>query len=151
TYPVERVDAVELSPGVIDAAPFFRSTNRDVLGDPRVRLTIEDGRNFLLASHERYDIIRLDPPELHTAGIVNLYRRGFVELARDRLAPGGIFSVWVNVVMTPEEDMRAIARTVASVFPYVTVWRGPFRYSWVFNGSVEPRPPDMALLLRHLA
>ena len=151
TYPVERVDVVELSPGVVDAAPFFRATNRDALADPRVHLAIHDGRNFLLASSDAWDVIRLDPPELHTAGVVNLYTREFFELARDHLRPGGIFSIWVNVVMTPEDDLRLLARTVGSVFPYVSVWRGPFRYSWVFNGSVEPRPPDLTLLLRHLA
>src|SRR5207253_2041406 len=86
-HPIERVDAVELSPGVVDAAGFFRGTNHDVLADPRVQLTIADGRNFLLASHERWDVIRLDPPELHTAGVVSLYTREFYALARDHLAP----------------------------------------------------------------
>src|SRR5438552_17137364 len=133
-HPIERVDAVELSPGVVDAAGFFRDTNHDVLADPRVRLTIADGRNFLLASHERWDVIRLDPPELHTAGVVNLYTREFYALARDRLAPGGLFSIWVNVVMTPEADLRLLVRTVASVFPQVCVWRGPLRYLCAITG-----------------
>jgi spermidine synthase len=145
-YPVKRIDQVELSPGVVYAAPLFVKTNRGVLNDPRVQLTIQDGRNFLLASRERYDVIRLDPPELHTAGIVNLYTKEFFDLARDHLAPGGIFSIWVNVAYTPEPEMRMILRTVAEAFPYVTVWHGPWIYSWVINGSVEPRPPDMALL-----
>jgi spermidine synthase len=150
TYPVERVDAVELSPGVIEAAPFFRASNRDALADPRVRLIIQDGRNFLLTSRETYDVIRLDPPELHSAGVVNLYTREFFELARAHLRPDGVFSIWVNIVMTPEEDLRLIARTLQSVFPYVSVWRGPLRYSWVFNASLEPRPPDAAVILQHL-
>src|SRR5256712_252270 len=148
THPVERIDAVELSPGVVDAAPLFRATNRDVLADPHVHLTIADGRNFLLASHDAYDVIRLDPPELHTAGVVNLYTREFYELARDHLRPGGIFSIWVNVVMTPEPDLRALVRTLASVFPHVSVWHGPLRYSWVINGSMAPHGPDLALLMR---
>ena len=151
TYPVEHVDAVELSPGVIRAAPFFEKTNRNPLADPRVHLTIQDGRNFLLANEERYDIIRLDPPELHTAGIVNLYTREFFELARADLAPGGIFSIWVNVVMTPEDDLRTLARTLADVFPNITVWRGPYQYSWVFNASVEPHPPDLKVMSDHWA
>lgn len=151
THPVEQVDAVELSPGVIAAAPFFRATNRDALTDPRVHLTIEDGRNFLLASRERYDVIRLDPPELHTAGVVNLYTREFYELARAHLAPGGIFSIWVNIVMTPEEDLRLLVRTLADVFPHVSVWHGPYRYSWVLNGSLEPRPPDLRVIVDRLA
>jgi predicted membrane-bound spermidine synthase len=150
-YPIERVDAVELSPGVVHAAPFFRRTNRDVLSDPRVRLQIQDGRNYLLGTRERYDVIRLDPPELHTAGIVNLYTEEFFELAREHLAPGGVFSIWVNIAYTPEPDLRMIVRTAAEIFPHLTIWHSPYLYSWVLNGSVEPRPPDLALLARRFA
>jgi hypothetical protein len=148
---VEHIDAVELSPGVVDAARFFRRTNRDVLADPRIRLTIADGRNFLLASSEAYDVIRLDPPELHTAGVVNLYTREFYELARAHLNPGGIFSIWVNNAMTPEADLRMLVRTVADVFPHVSVWHGPLGYSWVINGSVSPHDPDLGRLLSRFA
>jgi spermidine synthase len=150
-YPVEHIDAVELSPGVSFAAPFFERTNRKVLQDPRIRLTIQDGRNYLLSHADRYDVIRLDPPELHTAGVVNLYTQQFFELARDHLAPGGIFSIWVNIAYTPERELKMIARTAAEVFPYVSIWHSPYLYSWVINGSREPRPPDLALLVRHFA
>ncbi len=145
-YAVEHVDAVELSPGVTFAAPFFKRTNRNVLRDPRIRLTIQDGRNYLLSHSDRYDVIRLDPPELHTAGVVNLYTREFFELAREHLEPGGIFSIWVNIAYTPERELKMIARTAADVFPYVTIWHSPYLYSWVINGSREQRPPDLALL-----
>lgn len=150
-HPVERIDSVELSPGVVAAAEYFESTNRGVLDDPRIRMTIADGRNFLLLSQEKYDVIRLDPPELHTAGVVNLYTREFYELARDHLAPGGIFSIWVNIVMTPEEDLRHLVRTLASVFPHVSIWHGPLHYSWVINGSMTPHDPDLVRLAEKLS
>jgi spermidine synthase len=147
-HPVERIDCVELSPGVIEASPFFDATNRDVLADPRVRLVINDGRNFLMASNDRYDVIRLDPPELHTRGVVNLYTREFYEMARDHLAEGGVFSIWVNIVMTPVDDLRMLIRTIADVFPHVSVWHTPQFYSWVINGSLVPRPPDLELIAK---
>jgi spermidine synthase len=150
-YPVDRIAQVELSPGVLHAAPYFEETNRKVLEDPRVELTIEDGRNYLLTSPERFDIIRLDPPELHTRGIVNLYTKEFFELARDHLAEGGIFSIWVNIAYTPEAEMKMIARTAKEVFPHVTIWQSPWLYSWVINGSVAPRPPDLELLTTRFA
>ncbi|MEE2663733.1 MAG: fused MFS/spermidine synthase [Myxococcota bacterium] len=150
-YPVERIDAVELSPGVVEAAPYFEATNRNVLSDPRVHLTIQDGRNFLLTTDRYYDVIRLDPPELHTAGVVNLYTREFFELARSRLAEGGIFSIWVNVSYTPEDALRMVMRTAADVFPHVQVWRGPYFYGWVINGSMDPNPPDLARIGRGFA
>jgi spermidine synthase len=150
-YAVDRIDAVELSPGVTWAAPFFARTNRDVLQDPRIRLTIQDGRNYLLSRPDLYDVIRLDPPELHTAGIVNLYTREFFELAKNHLAPGGLFSIWINIAYTPEHELKMIVRTAAEVFPHVTIWHSPYLYSWVINGSREPRPPDLALLEKWFA
>ena len=62
-------------------------------------------------------MIRLDPPEIHTAGVVNLYTLEFFELAREHLAAGGIFSVWLNIAYTPEDALRQIARTAAEAFP----------------------------------
>lgn len=148
TYPaVERVASVELSPSVVAAAPYFAETNNNVLDHPVVELIIADGRNFLLTTHETFDIIRLDPPELHTAHVVNLYTREFYELAHAHLRPGGIFSIWVNIVMTPEDDLRSLVRTMLAVFPHVSVWHGPLQYSWVINGSMAPLDPDMRKLL----
>ncbi len=150
-HPIAAVDCVELSPGVVDAEGFFRATNRDPLADPRARLVIGDGRNFVLTTHARYDVIRMDPPELHTAGVVNLYTREFFELALSRLAPHGIFSVWINAVMTPMDDIRLLLRTLADVFPHVSVWTGPAQYSWVMNASREPHDPDLRRLAEAFA
>jgi hypothetical protein len=96
-------------------------------------------------------VIRLDPPELHTAGVVNLYTLEFFDLAREHLAAGGIFSIWVNIAITPAEDIRAIVRTAAEAFPHVSIWHSPELYSWVINGSVDPRSPDLRTLARHFA
>lgn len=145
-HPVERVDAVELSPGVLLAAQYFTKTNRDSMNDPRVNMIINDGRNFMITGGRKYDVIRLDPPELHTRGVVNLYTKEFYELALSRLAPGGIFSIWINIVMTPEEEIRMILRTMGEVFPHVSVWHDPKLFSWIINGSVTPHDPDLALL-----
>jgi hypothetical protein len=116
------------------------------MDDPRVNMIINDGRNFLLTSNELYDVIRLDPPELHTRGVVNLYTKEFYELARERLAPGGIFSIWINNVMTPEEEIKMLLRTMAQVFPYVSVWHDPMMFSWIINGSMAPHDPDLEVL-----
>ena len=50
------------------AAHFFEATNNKILEDPRVKLFIEDGRIHLLTSKTRYDVVTLEPPEMHTAG-----------------------------------------------------------------------------------
>jgi len=47
----------EISSGVLKAAAYFSEENRNVLNNPGVRIVNADGRNFLLGSQERYDII----------------------------------------------------------------------------------------------
>lgn len=139
-----RIDCAELSPGVVACADFF-PTNRGVLQDPRVSLSIEDGRNYLLTTDQLYDIIHLDPPELHSAGVVSLYTREFYELCRSRLRPGGILSHWINVTLLPEEELRMLVRTFQAVFPHTTIWQGPNRYSWNFIGWDRPLAIDLGV------
>jgi len=147
---VQRIDIAELSPGVVECSRFF-DTNERILEDPRVNLTIEDGRNFLLTTDRKYDLIHLDPPEIHTAGVVNLYTREFYELCRDHLKPNGILSHWVNVYLLPEKESRMLAGTVQDVFPHTTVWQGPRHYSFNFICSDSELSIDLEGFRRRMA
>src|SRR5260370_2347711 len=61
-YPdVERVDVVEIEPAVMQAAPVLEKLNRGVLRDPRLRVHLDDARNFLLTSRDLYDLIISEP------------------------------------------------------------------------------------------
>jgi spermidine synthase len=119
---VERIDNVELSPHAIEAAPYFW-TNNGINHDPRVRTVIDDGRNFLMASPDTYDVIQLEPPGFVTAGVVNLYTREFYQDAYAHLAPDGVMMQWIPVGPAPLEEARMLFRAFAEVFPHTTVWR----------------------------
>lgn len=137
---MERIDCVELSPGVLEASRRFE-TNDGALEpplDPRIRMNIDDGRNYLLGSDRTYDIVHLDPPELHTAGIVYLYTREFYEAAKARLKPGGVFSHWFNASKLTAEEMRDVVATFHDVFPHGTIWQGPGIYSWNLIATDRP-------------
>jgi spermidine synthase len=118
---VLRLDCVELSPHVRETAPYFW-TNAGVLDDPKVRLFVEDGRNYLLRTRERYQVITLEPPNAYTAGVVDLYTREFYELARDALSDDGVLSQWISAVDHEDEDVRRMVRAVSEVFPEVSLW-----------------------------
>jgi spermidine synthase len=118
---VERVDNVELSPHVVEAAHYFW-TNDDVLANPKVRTIIDDGRNFLLTTRESYDVVLLEPPETFTAGVMNLYTREFYEEALARLAPDGLMMQWIPTGSAPLEQEAMLFRTFWEVFPHVTAW-----------------------------
>jgi hypothetical protein len=61
------------------------------------------------------------------AGVEMLFSREFLEAARERLAPGGVYLQWLhtNGIQGDEEEPTAMAlRTFAAVFPTVAVWYG---------------------------
>jgi spermidine synthase len=73
---------------------------------------IDDGRNFLLTTHETYDVILLEPPEMFTAGVVNLYTREFYEQARAHLAPDGLMMTWMPTGNMTIDDERQMFRAM---------------------------------------
>ena len=124
------LDVVELSPQVRETAPYFW-TNDDVLSNPKVRLVIDDGRNFLLRADTEYDVITLEPPEIFTADVVNLYTVEFYELAAKALAEDGILVQWIPTYTVGEEETKMLVRAMLEVFPDTSLWRhGPWDERW---------------------
>ena len=119
---VRQVDAVELSPGVIEASPVFARENHDVLKNPKIRIILQDGRNHLLTTRKRYDIITGEPPPPRTAFTVNLYTRDFYEMARARMKPGGLMVQWVPLHSQSAAEVDMNFATFLSVFPHAIAW-----------------------------
>src|SRR3989454_12608331 len=59
---IRRLDVVEIEPAVVEATGrFFGEANGHVLLDPRMRTLVAVGRNFLLTTPERYDVLLFEP------------------------------------------------------------------------------------------
>ena len=154
---VEQLDCVELSPHVRETAPFFW-TNDGVIDDPKVRLVIDDGRNFLMRTEQRYEVIGLDPPEIFTADIVNLYTREFYELAYDALTDDGLVLNWIPTYTMGERELRMLVRSMLEVFPETSLWlQGsivetgkPLSNMLLIIGSKQPLRIDVDHLARRM-
>jgi spermidine synthase len=121
-FPVERLEVVEIEPAVIEGARYFAEKNGRIHEDPRVRFVHADGRNYLLAVRERYDVIISEPSNPWIAGIGNLFTREYYQEALAKLAEGGVFSQWMQTYGMSPEDLRMVYRTFAEVFPDVSLW-----------------------------
>ena len=126
-----RVDIVELAGAVVRGAGFFTAINHDVLAHPHVRLRVDDGRNYLMLTRERYDVITADVIIPIWAGSGNLYSTEYFRLMREVLNPGGLVLQWVAGT---EAEYHIITRTFLSVFPHTTAWAD----GSLLVGSVEP-------------
>ncbi len=125
-------DVVELARSVVTAASYFSHVNRDVLQQPNVRLRVDDGRNHLLFTRERYDVVTADLIQPVHAGAGNLYSREYFVLARRVLRDGGLMLQWIG--HRDEDHYRLIMRTFLEVFPHATLWSN----GTLMVGSVAP-------------
>jgi spermidine synthase len=144
-YPeIERLDCVEIEPAVLRAAPLLRTLNRNVLNDKRVHIVYDDGRNFLLTTRNRYDLIVSEPSNPWIDGVASLFTREFYRAAQERLAPGGIFVQWVQSYSLYPDDLRMISATFLSEFQNATLWHG-VKSDLIL---VAPTPPLPQMLKR---
>jgi predicted membrane-bound spermidine synthase len=121
-YPsLEKRVCVELLPGVIQASPLFHG-NFSAATDPRMQIRTGDGRQELLRSDEKYDLITLEPPPPSATGVANLYSTDFYRIAAKRLETGGILAQWLPLGAQNEEDTRAIIRSFLDGFPNASLW-----------------------------
>jgi spermidine synthase len=119
-FPFKRIDVAEMAPQIVEAASgWFTNVNGGVIDrDPRVHVSIADGRNFLLLSNRQYDAITVEVSSIWIDGEADLYNREFYELCRQHLTEDGILQQWVQVHHMPTKNLLVILNTLRSVFPY---------------------------------
>ena len=136
-HDVERIDAVELCGPVVEAARYFEQWNRGVLDDPALNVIVKDGRNHLLLTESRYDIITADATHPWSADSWILYTREFYDLVLSRLSEGGLFCQWIPLHWLSNEDFKCILRTLRSSFPSLSLWYTG-SYIIVLGSRTEP-------------
>src|SRR5262249_40919975 len=129
---VPETTVVELVPEFARAASaHFATWNGQLLARSDVRLVLDDGRRYLAASRDRFDVIVADLFIPWHANAGNLYAREMYDTVARRLAPDGVFCQWLPLYQLTRAEFDTIARTFLAVFPQASLWRG----------GVFPRPP----------
>ena len=143
SYPaLEQRVVAELLPSVVKASSLFKG-NFNAANNPGVQVRMRDGRQELLRSPQRYDLITLEPPPPSAAGVVNLYSRDFYQLAMQRLQPQGLVAQWLPLPTQNIDDSRSLVRSFLDVFPYATLWTSEF-HEMLLVGSLQPIELDAA-------
>lgn len=119
---VRRVDVAEIEPSILEVARRCAAVNRDVLHNPKVHVFLGDGRELLLGSHERYDLIVSEPSNPYRAGIASMYTQDFYRGVQSKLSPGGLFVQWMQSYEVDNQTVRTVYATLSAVFSEVETW-----------------------------
>jgi len=145
-HPVSRVDCVEISEGVVDAVrKGFGADDGRAIRDPRVRVTVEDGRKTLRKKGVPYDLIVSQPSNPWVLGASSLFTRdAFLEMA-SALTSSGVAVVWFQTYGVRAEEVALERDTIRSVFPHVIVFSF-MPGDLIFLCSREPMNLDLPAL-----
>ncbi|MDP3153808.1 MAG: spermidine synthase [Archangium sp.] len=148
-HPIERLDVVEISPAVVEAAAIFKPDHHDAFNDPRCVVHIEDARTFLQLSTEPYDLIVSVPSNPWVSGVSGLFSKDFFEMAKSKLAPGGRLVQWIHTYESSVSLVKLVVRTLRGSFEHGTTWVGPD--DLVLVASREPQVFDLQTLTARMA
>lgn len=111
------VDAYEINRTFAQVAALYPENTLGATGDSRIHVRWQDGRSGLALDAKRYDVIISAPLHLRASGSSNLLSREYLELARSRLKPGGVITLYSQE--GKPEQAELVRATVQSVFPHV--------------------------------
>jgi len=141
---VKSITIVELEPKVPPtSAKYFGEFNNHVRTDPRTRIIFDDGRHFMMTTKETFDIIAADPIDVWVKGTAGIYSSDYFRKVKERLNPGGYFTLYVPLYESSEETIRTEFATFFEVFPNATVWANlanGYGYDLVLMGQKDPGP-----------
>jgi len=116
------VDAAEIEAEVIRSADFFESQNHNVLNEEKFTLVLNDARDHLHVTTQKYDVISTDATNLQYKQNSNLYTREYFRLMKDCLTPDGVACAWIPIRGTSPEALAILLRTFQEVFPHASFW-----------------------------
>ena len=145
SFPVKKIEVLEIEPAMAEAAAFFQEQNGKILEDPRVRMIPTDGRNYIMAAPRLYDLIISEPSNPWIAGVASLFSREFYTVAKGKLKTNGILAQWIHYYSMSPDDFRMVLRTFAESFPQVTMWNMQ-ESDFLLIGSLQEQRFDYPLL-----
>lgn len=119
---VEQVTLAEIEPKVIGVARTFEEYNHQVLDNPKLKIVFNDGRNFLMTTKEKFDVITADPIHPWFRGAGYLYTTQYFKLAADHLQPGGVICQWLPIYELTPKDLQSVVRTFREHFKFTLLW-----------------------------
>jgi spermidine synthase len=146
---VETIRLVELSPDMVKAHASIRDVTGGVLDNPKIKLRIDDGRNFMAMTDERFDMITADPVHPRITGVGYLYTREYYQQIKRRLRPSGVVNQWMPMYRISRESFDVAFRTFVEVFPNASFWY--VRGHGLFVATIDGDAIDYATLAARFA
>jgi spermidine synthase len=154
---VKSLTIVDLEKSVVKAASLLSQENNNLLQNPKAKVIIDDGRNYIATSQRKWPVIISDSTHPKSGDSWVLYTQEFYQQVRNHLTDDGVFVEWVPIHGLRIDEFKIITRTFQSVFPHTSLWvvhgvdeQARFVSYVLLTATPGPLKIDVAKLQDHL-
>ncbi|RVT85473.1 polyamine aminopropyltransferase [Rhodobacteraceae bacterium CCMM004] len=144
-HPVDEVTMVEIDAGVVEfSKTYLPGISAGAFDDPRLKLVIADGADFMAETNGGFDVIVIDSTDPVGPGEV-LFTDHFYGHAKAALAPGGILVTQNGVPFLQGAELTGTMRAFKALFSDWTCYLatvptyagGPMAFGWGTDGAAR--------------
>jgi spermidine synthase len=137
---------VDIDEGVIEASKRFLPQWNTGFNDPRAKVVIANGVDFVAQAKEKYDVVIVDSTDPIGPGEA-LFQEEFYRSIREALRPGGMMTAQTENPILMPDLVRTVFGRIRNVFPVAKIYTGPMpTYPggfWCYScGSLGPDPSE---------
>ena len=126
---VESVHLVDIDKDMIELSKkYFGELNRHSLKNPKVHVVVDDVRNFVKHTDEKFDVAIMDLPDI-SSNTEFLYADKQIKEYKHVLLKSGIFVTHAQTI-SPKNDIPA--------FPVYWLMKQNFKYVYLYKGDFVP-------------
>lgn len=118
-FPIVKAVCAEIEEVVYKTSKFFEHVNFSPEKDKRCVLEPSDGRNYLLCTAEKFDVIISEPSNPWQIGVCNLFTKEYFGYCSERLNDNGLFVMWCQRNEVSPKNLSQIFSALHRVFPTV--------------------------------
>ncbi len=123
-HPVEQATLVEIDSVVIEVAKeWLPSVHAGSFFDPRVRVVIAPGEEFLPRHQNEFDVILVDSTDPVGPGEA-LFQEGFFRACRAALRSGGVLALQAGSPWFHPHTLKAVVQSLQNLFPVALPYLG---------------------------
>jgi len=142
-FPFQEVEVIELEKAIVDARKYFSKPYGDPLKDQRVKLIIDDARNYLNVVDKKYDLIISEPSNVWVSGVASLFTEEYYKIIKKRLTDDGILCQWIQIYDLKMEIIASVLKAMKNEFNYVYLFHPKSGADFLLIASQKPLKIDL--------
>ena len=121
-HPMKKLDCVEKSPTVVNAAFLFNKKNKLLTNDNTIKIYNMNETNYIKFTRNKYNIIIINCYNPALSGNHKFFTKEYFLSCKQILTSPGIIAVPVPLSAISIEDFKIILRTFLEAYPLASVW-----------------------------